>query len=84
MDADRIVVMEHQPRHELHTNFVTKEQYNTLCTLATAREVYLYDSTLDRGAWCTVETRGTTTAGDVMWRMQPFNLVLTEITHAQL
>lgn len=84
MDADRIVVMEHQPRHELHTNFVTKEQYNTLCTLNTAREVYLYDSALDRGAWCTVENRGTTTAGDVMWRMQPFNLVLTEITHAQL
>ena len=76
--------LEQQHTHNLYTNFVTKDEYNLLCTLNTAREVYLYDSTLDRGVWCNVDNRGTTTAGNVMWQMQPFNLQLKEITHAAL
>lgn len=84
MDSEKVISMEQRRQYQLFTNFVTKEEYNLLCTLATAKEVYLYDSERDRGVWCTVESRGTTTAGNVRWQMQPFNLVLNEIVHTRI
>lgn len=81
MDADRVVELRDQNVYALTSGFLTRDEYNLLCTLRYAREVYLYDTKRDRGVWCTVDNRSLPTAGNVRWRNQPFTLSLKEITH---
>lgn len=84
MDADRVVSIDEQAEYTLNSGFVTRDEYNTLCTMRYAREVYLYDSKNDNGKWCAVASRGLTTAGNVRWHNQPFTVTLKEIMHTKI
>lgn len=81
LDTDEVVAMDTRAVFTLHSGFVTREQYNLLCTLRYAREVYVYDTQRDRGTWCIVDSRQGDTAGEVRWRNAPFTAVLKEKQH---
>ena len=82
MDADVITGMEMQTKLTLYSGFVTKDEYNHLCTLNHAKEVYVYDTANDRSILCRVESRNNATAGNVRWQNTPFVLSLIEINRA--
>lgn len=81
LDTDEVVTMDSQPRFTVHSGFLTREQYNMLCTLRYARKVYVYDVKRDKGTWCSVDNRQGDTAGEVRWRNQPFVAVLKGNQH---
>lgn len=83
-DSDRVIGMDAQPTATLHSAFVTRDEYNLLCTMGYAREVYVYDSGNDTGAWCSVETRGMQTAGNKRWAAMPFAVTLKQLKHTNL
>ena len=84
LNSERVTGIDAQNTYNLYTGFVTREQHNLLSTLAYAREVYVYDTATDKGAWCTVENRNLPTAGNMRWRNEPFNVTLKEILHNEL
>lgn len=81
---DNTIGIDTQAIFSLRSGFVTREQYNMLCTLKYAREAYVYDVARDTGTWCNVDSRALETAGNMRWRNQPFTLQLTQQQHVKL
>ena len=79
--GDKVLQLDVQPVASLHSGFVTRDEYNVLCTMNYAREVYLYDTNNDRGIWCNVDNRSIPTAGSQRWINQPFEVTLKEAKH---
>ena len=83
-DEETVMDITQRTHYTLYSELASREVWNILCTMQLAREVYVYDTKRDRGAFCTATGNNIATAGRKMWRAKPFTFTATEKTYKTL